>query len=97
MSDDTEGAVFPGSQGAANVVGWIDRVLLDLREGRLRDARALLEDEGWRSLDMGGLPHPILHQLAEALDEATAALAGDGGGDAEAALLTARARFLPGG
>lgn len=100
MTDETEGPVFPGSQGGANVIEWIDRVLLDLRDGRINDARALLADEGWRALDMGGIPHPILNQLSAGLADASRALGeGDGGspGDAEAALLVARSRFLPGG
>jgi hypothetical protein len=96
---DTEGPVFPGSQGAANVLEWIDRVLVDLREGRVNDARALLQDDGWRALDMGGIPHPILNQLSASLADAAEALGEDDGspGDAEAALLIARSRFLPGG
>jgi hypothetical protein len=100
MSDATEGAVFPGSQGGANVIEWIDRVLVDLREGRINDARALLADDGWRALDMGGIPHPILNQLSASLADAAHALGDDDGGsagDAEAALLIARSRFLPGG
>jgi hypothetical protein len=99
MSDEGEGPVFPGSQGSANVVAWIDRVLTDLREGRVNDARALLQDDGWRALDMGGIPHPILNQLSASLADAADALGEDEGstGDAEAALLIARSRFLPGG
>ncbi len=100
MSDDTEGAVFPGSQGGANVIEWIDRVLVDLREGRINDARALLADDAWRALDMGGIPHPILNQLSASLADAAHALGDDEGGspgDAETALLIARSRFLPGG
>lgn len=99
MTDDTEGPVFPGSQGSANVIEWIDRVLVDLREGRINDARALLADDGWRALDMGGIPHPILNQLSATLADAARALGEDDGsvGDAETALLVARSRFLPGG
>ena len=96
MSKDSDEPVFPGSQGSTNVVAWIDRVLVDLRDGRMNDARALLEDDGWRALDMGGVPHPILNQLSAGLAEAARALGDGSPGDAEAALLTARARFLPG-
>lgn len=96
---DSEGPVFPGSQGGANVLEWIDRVLVDLREGRINDARALLQDDGWRALDMGGLPHPILNQLSAGLADAADALDEDrpDPGAAEEALLIARSRFLPGG
>lgn len=100
MTDDAGSPVFPGSRGGANVIEWIDRVLADLREGRINDARALLADDGWRALDMGGIPHPILNQLSAALADASHALGdGDGGSpdQAESALLIARARFLPGG
>ena len=71
-------------------------MLVDLRAGRLPDARALPEDDGWRSLNMGGLPHPVLHPLAGALDRAAATL-DDDAGYTKTVLLTARARFLPGG
>jgi hypothetical protein len=99
MSVDEEGPVFPGSQGGANVIEWIDRVLVDLREGRINDARALLADDAWRALDMSGLPHPILNQLTATLADAAQALQGDdaSAGEAEAALLIARSRFIPGG
>lgn len=99
MRDDREGPVFPGSQGGANVLAWIDRVLVDLREGRINDARAQLEGDGWRALDMHGIPHPILNQLSATLADAAHALAAEHAfsGDAETALLLARSRFLPGG
>lgn len=98
MNVDGDGGIFPGSQGAANLVEWIDRVLVDLREGRVNDARAMLQDDGWRALDMGGIPHPILNQLSASLADAAEALGEDDGspGDAEAALLIARSRFMPG-
>lgn len=99
MRDGAEGPVFPGSRDAAGMVAWIDRVLLDLRDGRVTDARALLDGEAWRALDLDGTPPPIRNQLRDALTDAAAALARthadlDG---AERALLMARARFLPGG
>lgn len=99
MSLDGEGPVFPGSQGAANVISWIDRVLLDVRAGRINDARALLEGEEWRALSLEGIPPPIRNQLQDALYDAAAALAHPHGSAeaAEEALLVARARFLPGG
>jgi hypothetical protein len=99
MSVDEEGPVFPGSQGAASVITWIDRVLLDLRDGRINDARALLEGEAWRSLDLGGIPLPIRNQLHDTLSDAASALGGphDSTDAAEAALLVARSRFIPGG
>jgi hypothetical protein len=98
MSVDEEGPVFPGSQGAASVIEWIDRVLLDLRDGRINDARALLEGEAWRGLNLDGIPIPIRNQLQDSLSDATSALGGphDSTADAEAALLVARSRFLPG-
>lgn len=99
MSVDAEGPVFPGSQGGANVITWIDRVLLDVREGRINDARALLEGEEWRALNLDGIPGPIRNQLQDALYDAAAALSHPHGSAeaAEEALLVARARFLPGG
>lgn len=98
MIHEGEGPVFPGSQGAASVVSWIDRVLQDLRDGRVNDARALLDGEAWRGLDLGGVPVPIQHQLQDDLARAATALGdADSAGDAESALLVARSRFLPGG
>ncbi len=98
MDDGTEGPVFPGSQGAAGVVAWIDRVLLDLRHGRVNDARAMLEGQSWRALDLDGLPVPIRNQLHEALEHAAGLLthADASPESVDAALLVARARFLPG-
>jgi hypothetical protein len=92
------GPIFPGSQGAANLVGWIDRVLLDLRAGRINDARALLESEAWRAMDLSGLPDPIRHQIDGSLQDAAEALANPHGAtdSAEESLLIARARLLPG-
>lgn len=97
MSDGTE-PVFPGSRGAAGVIAWIDRVLLDLRDGRVNDARAMLEGESWRALDLDGIPVPIRNQLHEGLDHATELLthADASPESAEEALLIARSRFLPG-
>jgi hypothetical protein len=99
MRDAAEGPVFPGSRDAAGVVAWIDRVLLDLREGRVADARALLDSEGWRALHLDGTPLPIRNQLHAGLYDAAAALARPHApmDEAEQALLIARARFLPGG
>lgn len=99
MHGEEEGGVFPGSQGAANLVEWIDRVLVDLRQGRVNDARALLESEEWRSLDLSGIPVPIRNQMQDSLEQAAEALGYLSGspGDAEAALLVARSRFMPGG
>lgn len=97
MGDGTE-SVFPGSRGAAGVIAWIDRVLLDLRDGRVNDARALLEGESWRALDLDGIPVPIRNQLHEGLEHAAGLLthADASPQSAEEALLVARARFLPG-
>jgi hypothetical protein len=99
MHGDADGGTFPGSQGAANLVEWIDRVLLDLRQGRVNDARALLESQEWRSMDLSGIPGPIRNQMQESLEQAAQALGYDGGAaeSAEEALLIARARFMPGG
>jgi hypothetical protein len=101
MSGEVPGAspIFPGSQAAANLVRWIDRVLVNLREGRMNDARAALEAETWRTdLAESGIPRPILEQARESLDEAADALARpEGAADvAEAALLVARSRLMPG-
>jgi hypothetical protein len=99
MNVEGDGGIFPGSQGAANLVEWIDRVLMDLRAGRVNDARALLEAEEWRALDMSGIPTPIRNQVQESLEQAAEALEHSGGAPetAEEALLIARARFMPGG
>lgn len=90
--------VFPGSRGSAHLLEWIDRQLVELREGRLNDARAALESEEWRALDLPGLPAPIVNQLRESLDHAAEALGHPAGSveDAEAALLMARSRLVPG-
>lgn len=98
MNEGADGPMFPGSQGAAAVVAWIDRVLLDLRDGRVNDARAMLEGESWRSLNLDGIPVPIRNQLHESLEHAAAVLThADGSPEtAEEALLVARSRFLPG-
>ena len=88
---------FPGSQPAANLVGWIDHVLIDLREGRINDARAALEAETWRTESIeSGIPRPILEQARESLTRAAEALAHTDGQRAEEALLQARSRFMPG-
>jgi hypothetical protein len=99
MGIEADGGIFPGSLGSANLVDWIDRVLVGLREGRVNDARALLEGEAWRALPLDGIPVPIRNQLQDALYDAAAALAHPHGSAeaAEEALLVARARFLPGG
>lgn len=91
--------VFPGSRGSAHLVEWIDRVLIDLRDGRVNDARAALESEAWRTLNLAGIPDPIRNQMHESLEQAAEALQEDqpSPGKAEAALLTARSRFIPGG
>jgi hypothetical protein len=99
MSTDPH-SIFPGSQGATSLVRWIDRVLVELHEGRLNDARAALEGETWRTpATVDGIPPPILAQVREDLLHATEALAHPHGSvdESEAALLTARARFMPGG
>lgn len=90
--------VFPGSQGSAHLVEWIDRVLVDLRQGRVHDARAALETEEWRTLNLSGVPQPIVNQLCESLDAAARALDEHhpSPGEAEGALLIARSRFIPG-
>lgn len=102
MSGETAGAhsIFPGSQAATALVRWIDRVLVELREGRLSDARAALGAETWRTATtVDGIPPPILEQVREDLASAVEALAEPHAAveDAEAALLLARSRFLPGG
>lgn len=92
-------SIFPGSQASASLVRWIDRVLVELRDGRMADARAALEGETWRTtLSETGIPRPILEQVRESLDHAAEALALPSGSvdEAEAALLAARSRFLPG-
>ena len=98
MHGDADGGTFPGSQGAANLIEWIDRVLVDLRQGRVNDARAQLESQEWRGMDLSGIPQPIRNQMNEHLELAAEALAADdpATGDAEEALLIARSRFLPG-
>lgn len=90
--------IFPGSQGSAHLVEWIDRLLLQLRDGHLRDARAALEAEEWRALNLSGIPQPIVNQAHESLADAAEALAEPNAspGAAEEALLIARSRFLPG-
>jgi hypothetical protein len=90
--------VFPGSQGNAHLVEWIDRVLIDLRDGRVNDARAALESEEWRTLNLSGIPDPIRNQMQESLEAAAQALQEDqpSPGEAEAALLMARSRFILG-
>jgi hypothetical protein len=90
--------VFPGSQGSAHLVEWIDRVLIDLRDGRINDARAALEAEEWRTLNLSGIPQPIVNQAHESLTAAAEALGEPDGstGEAEEALLIARSRFIPG-
>jgi hypothetical protein len=91
--------VFPGSRGSAHLIEWIDGVLMDLRDGRVNDARAALETQEWRGLNLDGIPEPIRNQMHESLEEAAQALGdpNDSPGAAEAALLMARSRFLPGG
>ena len=91
--------VFPGSRGSAHLVEWIDRLLIDLRQGRVNDARAALESEEWRTLDLSGIPQPIVNQLDESLQAAGQALDEDrpSPGEAETALLIARSRCIPGG
>jgi hypothetical protein len=92
-------SIFPGSQAGANMIGWIDHVLVELRDGRINDARAALEGETWRTpLNQASIPHPILEQVRESLEHAAEALAHEHGSaeDAEVALLQARSRFLPG-
>ncbi|MBW3570324.1 MAG: hypothetical protein KY467_04390 [Gemmatimonadetes bacterium] len=90
--------VFPGSRGSAHLVEWIDQQLVDLRDGRVNDARAALEAEEWRALNLSGIPQPIVNQLRESLDHAAEALGNPAGSvaEAEAALLMARSRFMPG-
>ncbi|HEX2206446.1 MAG TPA: hypothetical protein VHG93_02130 [Longimicrobium sp.] len=93
-----EDDIFPGSRGSAHLVDWIDDVLLHLRDGHVHDARAALEAEEWRALDLSGIPQPIVNQAQESLAAAAEALAEPGvsPGEAEEALLIARSRFIPG-
>jgi hypothetical protein len=89
--------IFTGSQATANLVGWIDAVLMELREGRINDARASLEAETWRTERIeDGIPRPILEQARESLARAAQAVADGSVGEAEEALLQARSRFMPG-
>ena len=90
--------IFPGSQGSAHLVEWIDRVLVHLRDGHINDARAALEAEEWRALNLSGIPQPIVNQAHESLQHAAEALGHPAGSveAAEEALLVARSRFLPG-
>ncbi|HEX8432295.1 MAG TPA: hypothetical protein VF625_13485 [Longimicrobium sp.] len=100
MSDEAADphSIFTGSQATANLVGWIDGVLMELREGRINDARAALEGETWRTARVeSGIPRPILEQARESLRDAADALERGAQDDAETSLLQARSRFLPGG
>lgn len=99
MKQDGEETIFPGSRDAAHLVEWIDGVLADLRDGRMGDASAALQAEEWRALDLSGVPRPIVNQMQESLQAAADALSAPRAlpGEAEQALLIARARFLPGG
>jgi hypothetical protein len=99
MNHDGEETIFPGSRGATHLVEWIDGVLADLHAGRVSDAEAALQAEQWRGLDLSGVPRPIANQMHETLQSAADALSGPhrSAADAEAALLMARSRFLPGG
>jgi hypothetical protein len=90
-------SIFTGSQATANLVGWIDGVLMDLREGRINDARGALEAETWRTGRVeDGIPRPILEQARESLSRAAESLAHGSAQEAEEALLQARSRFMPG-
>ena len=99
MSDPSiESPIFPGSGGAASVVEWLDRLLVDLRELGPAAVRDALE-AGWRSgRDLSGIPPPVLEQTERALALAAAAVreGPSGADDAERAILLARSRFLPG-
>ncbi|HYJ80630.1 MAG TPA: hypothetical protein VEW03_13540 [Longimicrobiaceae bacterium] len=92
--------IFPGSGGAASIVEWLDRQLVDLRERGPAPVREALEGAGWRSgRDLSGIPQVVLEQTARTLAAAREALEGpyvrvDA---AESAILLARSRFLPGG
>jgi hypothetical protein len=90
--------IFPGSRGSAHLVEWIDRMLLYLRDGRIHDARAALQAEEWRALNLSGIPQPIVNQAHESLAAAGEALdePNPSPAEAEEALLIARSRFLPG-
>lgn len=98
MNHDGEEAIFPGSRGATHLVEWIDGVLTHLQAGRVADAQAALQSEEWRALDLSGVPRPIASQMHETLQSAARALdeTHPSPADAEAALLVARSRFLPG-
>ena len=99
MSNDAANphSIFPGSRATASLVGWIDRVLVELREGRINDALGALEGEGWRTASVEeGIPRPILEQARESLAHAAEALASGSVAEAEEALLRARSRFIPG-
>ncbi|MBB4636374.1 hypothetical protein [Longimicrobium terrae] len=91
---------FTGSQATASLIAWIDRVLMDLRDGRINDAREALQGETWRTGRIeDGIPRPILEQARDTLHDAAEAVSRDQPdvAAAETALLMARSRFLPGG
>lgn len=92
--------IFTGSQATASLIAWIDRMLMDLRDGRVNDAREALQGEAWRTSRIeDGIPRPILEQARDALATAAEALSlhQPDLAAAETALLMARSRFLPGG
>lgn len=102
MSNDAADphTIFTGSQATASLIGWIDRVLVDLRDGRVNDAREALRGETWRTGRIeDGIPRPILEQARDTFTDAAHALSRGQPdvGAAEEALLMARSRFLPGG
>jgi hypothetical protein len=90
--------IFPGSEGAASLVAWLDRAIVTVREGPADSARAALEGDAWRSLDLTGIPEPILAQFRASLGLAADALRppGESTEAAVEALLGARARLIPG-
>lgn len=91
--------IFPGSEAGTSMVAWIDRLLVQVQDGRGEVAREAIESGHWRAeLDLAGLPPPILEQAARALQAAADTLRGPGASADAAveALLVARARFLPG-
>ena len=104
MTEDSDQAaespIFPGSEAGKHVIEWIDGLLTDLHDGRLDAARDALAADDWRGrVGASGVPAPILDLAAREIDAAAAALRAPTPSpeDAERALLSARAHFLPGG
>ena len=91
-------SLFPGSDGAAEIVAWIDARLAELREGRPDAVLAAMEGGRWYDdLDFTGLSQPVARQLHRAFNYAFDAIRHPQGSaeEAETALLIARSHLLP--